>query len=117
VEVVELYSGRFAIELAFRDLKNHFGLGHYQARSVEAATRHVTLCLVAYTWSQLQLLTQRWPVPAEPWRPPGALATTGQLRRLARRESQIDKILLVCQRHGIPHKKLTNMRPELNACL
>lgn len=102
--VVELYAARFAIELAFRDLKGHFGLGHYQARRAVAAERHVTLCLVAYTWSQLLLLTKRWSAFGEPWRKAPALLTTGQLRYQVRKEQQAQHFLAICERHRVPLK-------------
>jgi len=34
---------RFAIEIAYRELKQRFGWGHYQVRSREAIERHVAL--------------------------------------------------------------------------
>jgi hypothetical protein len=104
-QVVERYAARFAIELAFRDLKGHFGLGHYQARKAVAAERHVILCLVAYTWSQLLLLAGRYGSFGEPWRTAPLGLTTGQLRYQVRREQQAQHILAICERHGVPAKK------------
>ena len=112
-QVVELYAARFAIELAFRDLKNHFGLGHYQARRAVAAERHVTLCLVAYTWSQLLLLSGRYGPLGEPWRKAPPLVTTGQLRYQVRKEQQVRNFLAICERHQIPAKKRAAMVAEL----
>jgi|SRR5579862_248182 len=112
-EVVQLYAARFAIELAFRDLKNQFGLGHYQARKAIAAERHVTLCLVAYTWSQLLLLAGRYGPFGEPWRVAPPLLTTGQLRYQVRREQQAQHFLAVCERHGVPAKKREAIHAEL----
>lgn len=112
-EVVQLYAARFAIELAFRDLKNHFGLGHCQARRAVAAERHVTLCLVAYTWSQLLLLAGRYGSPREPWRQAPPLLSTGQLRYQVRKEQQVQYFLAICERHQIPAKKRAEMAAEL----
>ena len=99
--VVEAYAARFAIELAFRELKQHFGLGHYQARRATAAERHVALCLLAYTGSQLLLLAGAGRAVAAPWRPAPPLVTTGQLRHQVRRDRRAEIILAICERHGI----------------
>jgi hypothetical protein len=103
-EVVALYAARFAIELAFRELKNHFGFGHCQARRAGAAERHVQLCLVAYTGSQLYAATAAPAGRAEPWRPAPEIATTGQLRRAAQQERQAQITIEICAKHGIPRK-------------
>ena len=55
-EVAQLYADRFAIELTFRELKQHFGLGHYQVRSPQGMLRHVHLSAVACTLTQLLTL-------------------------------------------------------------
>jgi hypothetical protein len=75
-EVAALYADRFAIEMTFRELKQHFGLGDYQVRLPEAMLRHVHLSGVACALTQLLTLrpaTQRvwcWRRPAKrmPWR-------------------------------------------------
>lgn len=112
-QVVQLYAARFAIELAFRDLKGYFGLGHYQARKAVAAERHVTLCLLAYTWSQLLLQSGRYASFAEPWRRAPLAVTTGQLRYQVRREQQAQHFLAICVRHGVCEKKRTAISAEL----
>src|SRR6185503_6768994 len=81
-EVVALYAARFGIELAIRELKNHFGFGHCQARRAGAGERYVQLCLVAYTWSQLYAAVTAPRGVGAPWRPAPAVATTGQLRQV-----------------------------------
>ena len=111
--VVELYAARFAIELAFRDLKNHFGLGHYQARRAEAAERHVLLCLVAYTWSQLLLIAGRYGSLGAPWRSAPEMVTTGQLRYQARKERQVQVFMELCVRHHVGAKKRAAIYAEL----
>lgn len=55
-EIAALYADRFAIEMTFRELKQHFGLGHYQVRSHEAMLRHVHLSGVACALTQLLTL-------------------------------------------------------------
>jgi hypothetical protein len=112
-EVVVLYAARFAIELGFRDMKGHFGLGHYQARRAVAAERHVTLCLVAYTWSQLLLLAGRYGPYGEAWRTAPPALTTGQLRYRARQEQQAQHFLTICERHGVSTKKRAAIYAEL----
>jgi len=68
-EVAGLYADRFAIEMTFRELKQHFGLGHYQARVPRAMLRHVHLSGLACALTQLLTLRPpaaftrvRWPV-------------------------------------------------------
>lgn len=55
-EVAQLYAERFAIELTFRELKQHFGLGHYQVRSPKGMLRHVHLSALACSLTQLLTL-------------------------------------------------------------
>jgi hypothetical protein len=55
-EVAQLYADRFAIELTFRELKQHFGLGHYQVRSAQGMLRHVHLSALACSLTQLLTL-------------------------------------------------------------
>ncbi len=62
-EIARLYADRFQIEMTFRELKQHFGLGHYQARLPKAMLRHVHLSAVACALTQLLTL-----------RPPAALS-------------------------------------------
>jgi len=57
-EIIERYALRFAIEIAYRELKQRFGWGHYQVRSREAIERHVALSFVACSLTAL-LLVQR----------------------------------------------------------
>jgi hypothetical protein len=58
-EVAGLYADRFAIEMTFRELKQHFGLGDYQVRLPEAMLRHVHLSGVACALTQLLTLRPR----------------------------------------------------------
>jgi hypothetical protein len=55
-EIAMLYADRFQIEMTFRELKGHFGLGQYQARVPEAMLRHVHLSAVACALTQLLVL-------------------------------------------------------------
>ncbi len=48
-QIIEIYSSRFSIELAIRDLKQHFGLGDYQCYLGIAIERFVQLTNVAYS--------------------------------------------------------------------
>jgi hypothetical protein len=47
-QILEIYAARFSIELAIRDLKQHFGLAHYQGYLGIAIDRFVHLACVAY---------------------------------------------------------------------
>jgi hypothetical protein len=75
-EIAGLYADRFAIEMTFRELKQHFGLGDYQVRLPEAMLRHVHLAGVAGALTQLLTLRppkrrgRRWTraAKATPWR-------------------------------------------------
>lgn len=67
-EIACLYADRFAIEMTFRELKQHFGLGHYQVRKPEAMLRHVHLSAVACALTQLLTLCP----PASGWGRAGA---------------------------------------------
>ena len=67
VQIIEIYGARFVIELAIRDLKEHFGLADYQCYLTTAFHRFVHLSCVAfclYRLTQLQAETN-WlpPVP------------------------------------------------------
>jgi len=56
VEIIERYALRFAIEIAYRELKQRFGWGHYQVRSRQAIERHVALSFVACSLTALVLV-------------------------------------------------------------
>lgn len=105
VQVVGLYAARFTIELAFRELKNQFGLGHCQARTLGAVERSVQLCLVAYTSSQLYAASAAPAGRETPWRAAPEIATTGQLRHAAQRERAAQITVGICRKHGISQEK------------
>jgi hypothetical protein len=114
-EVVESYAARFAIEVAFRELKGQFGLGHCQARRAEAVERHALLCLVAHTVSQLLILAGRYAGWSEPWRKAPEIITTGQLRYRLRREREAQKYVALLVRYGVPAKIRHAIYAELTA--
>ena len=47
-EIVSIYERRFKIELMFKELQSHLGLGDYQVISQPAITRHLHLCALAH---------------------------------------------------------------------
>ena len=66
-QIIEIYGARFSIELAIRDLKQHFGLPHYQCYLGMAIDRFVHLACVAYCLFglfQRQQLKSQWMPPA-----------------------------------------------------
>lgn len=66
-QIIEIYGSRVTIELAIRDLKNHFGLGDYQCYLSTAIHRFVHLACVAfnlYRLIQLREDTGDWLSPA-----------------------------------------------------
>jgi hypothetical protein len=63
VQIIEIYAARFSIELAIRDLKQHFGLAHYQCYLGIAIDRFVHLAYIAYCLFglfQRQQLKSHW---------------------------------------------------------
>ena len=65
-QIIEIYSARFSIELAIRDLKQHFGLAHYQCYLGIAIDRFVHLACLAYCLFglfQRQQLKSHWMPP------------------------------------------------------
>jgi hypothetical protein len=47
-EIVAGYASRWAVEIAFKDLKQHLGLGHYQARTLRSVVTHLHLAALAH---------------------------------------------------------------------
>jgi hypothetical protein len=52
-EIVRRYRRRWAVEVLFRDLKQHLGLGACLVRQAEAGERHLALCLFSYVGLEL----------------------------------------------------------------
>jgi hypothetical protein len=66
-QIIEIYGARFTIELAIRDLKEHFGLADYQCYLATAIHRFVHLACLAfclYRLIQLDRATAEWLPPA-----------------------------------------------------
>ena len=57
-EIIEIYSSRFSIEIAIRELKQHFGFGDYQCTTPLSIIRFVNLCCVSLCLWSLMLLPQ-----------------------------------------------------------
>jgi hypothetical protein len=57
-EIIEIYSSRFSIEIAIRELKQHFGFGDYQCTTALSIFRFVNLCCVSSCLWSLMLLPQ-----------------------------------------------------------
>ena len=107
-EIAQLYADRFAIEMTFRELKQHFGLGHYQVRAAQGIERHVQLSAVACALTQLLTLRppeqgfargRLHPQPC-PWRKPGTPTSVHETQLLLR---------LACQ--GSANKAPVALRP------
>ena len=88
-EITGLYADRFTIEMTFRELKQHFGLGHYQVRIPRAIESHVQLCAVACSLTQLLAIApehgmciglDRW--TPMPWRKVGTVISLREAQRL-----------------------------------
>jgi hypothetical protein len=57
-EIIEIYSSRFSIELAIRDLKQHLGFGDYQCTTTLSIFRFVRLSCISFCLWRLLLLPQ-----------------------------------------------------------
>ncbi len=57
-QVILRYRSRWTIEVSFRDMKQHTGMGACQHRNLDAVTRHVALVMFAYVCLQLLRQTQ-----------------------------------------------------------
>ena len=55
-QILEIYAARFSIEIAIRELKQHFGLGDYQSTTTLAFLRFTQLCCTAASLARLILL-------------------------------------------------------------
>ena len=93
-EIAGLYADRFSIEMTFRELKQHFGLGHYQVRIPRAIESHAQLSAVACSLTQLLTLTpddggdiglNHW--TPMPWRKVGTPISLHEAQRLIRQAS------------------------------
>lgn len=57
-QIIEIYSSRFSIEIAIRDLKQHFGMGDYQCTTTGSIFRFVRLSCVSLCLWRLMLLPE-----------------------------------------------------------
>jgi hypothetical protein len=57
-EIIEIYSSRFSIELAIRDLKQHLGFGDYQCTTTSSIFRFTRLSCVSFCLWRLMLLPE-----------------------------------------------------------
>jgi hypothetical protein len=57
-QIIEIYAARFSLEIAIRDLKQHFGFGDYQSTTPIAINRFVQLCCTAFCIWKLMLLPE-----------------------------------------------------------
>jgi len=55
-QIIEIYAARFSLEIAIRDLKQHFSFGDYQSTTSIAINRFVQLCCTAFCIWKLMLL-------------------------------------------------------------
>lgn len=57
-QIIEIYSSRFSIEIAIRDLKQHFGFGDYQCTTTISIMRFVRLSCVSLSIWRLMMLPE-----------------------------------------------------------
>lgn len=84
-QVILRYRSRWAIEVMFRDLKQHLGLSACQHRHLDAVRRHVALSLCAYTC--LHLIRQEHDMSETPHQP--SSLTLGEVKKLLQSQSLI----------------------------
>jgi len=82
--LVDLAKLRWRIERDYQELKQEFGLGHYEGRGWRGFHHHATLCIAAYGF----LISERQTIPPSGYRattlfPQFALREGYQLRRSA----------------------------------
>jgi hypothetical protein len=129
-EVAGLYADRFAIEMTFRELKQHFGLGDYQVRVPEAILRHVHLSGMACALTQLLTLRppkrraqwRRGPAKATPWRGEASVSvkdTQLQLRLACQDRPPFKQVAVPKAHRKTPQhllKALTALKMALRKC-
>jgi len=107
-EITALYADRFAIEMTFRELKQHFGLGHYQVRVPKAILRHVHLSGIACALTQLFTLCPVRGGLCEgllrprrmPWRKPGTPISVHETQMLLRRACELEGTFALVEQTG-----------------
>jgi hypothetical protein len=57
-QIIEIYSSRFSIEIAIRDMKQHFGMSDYQCTTTSSILRFVRLSCVSLCLWRLMLLPE-----------------------------------------------------------
>jgi hypothetical protein len=108
VEIIERYALRFAIEIAYRELKQRFGWGHYQVRSREGIERHVALSFVACSLTTLLLLQRDDQQMARPTAAmatgKACLATVGEMRRALQGAALLAWLFRIMGRNALQRK-------------
>lgn len=107
-EITALYADRFAIEMTFRELKQHFGLGDYQVRKPEAILRHVHLSGIACALTQLLTLCPVRGGLCEgllqprvmPWRKRGTPISVHETQMLLRRACELEGTFALVEHTG-----------------
>jgi hypothetical protein len=97
IEIIERYAMRFALEIAYRELKQRFAWGHYQVRSREAIERHLALSFVACSLTTL-LLAQR-----------DDQQTVGEMRRALQGAALLAWIFALIGKNAI-HRKIQQLQ-------
>jgi hypothetical protein len=120
-EIATLYAARFTIEMLFRELKQHFGMGHYQVRLPEAILKHVHLSGVACALTQLLALAPPESLGAGllqpqtmPWRRPAPHLSVRQTQTLLRQVCTIQWAFSLVAHLGL-HPNKSRLKPTLHA--
>lgn len=120
-ETASLYAARFTIEIMFRELKQHFGMGHYQVRLPQAILKHVHLSGVACALTQLLALAPPQSLrdgllhpQTMPWRRPVPYLSVRQTQTLLRQLCTIHWAFSMVAQLGLDLNK-SRLKPALRA--
>jgi len=114
VQIIARYRSRWAIEVLFRDCKQHLGLGAYQGQTVEAHVGHIACVFFSYV-----LMEHLKPLATSASRVAHTL-TLGEVkawlrRQVVRVEHKGDQTVMVCQPLALPTEEEVEMM--MQACL
>lgn len=108
VRIIELYSLRWKIEIAFRDLKEMGKMSDYRVRNNEGMTKHITLCFVAHSLLRLlqyQKIQFNVKPAYRPWYKKAKLSM-GMIRMIVQRECMLQLVFMLLGRLNITYEKV-----------
>lgn len=82
IEMIEYYSARFQIEIAFRELKQEVGTFNYRLRTLTGILRYVHLSFVAYALLKYLAIQETVLPQKTPWYTPSGLASPRRVQQV-----------------------------------